>query len=481
MKYQMYINGEWTDAVSGEYYDDLNPYTGEVYAQVASGGAEDAKKAIDAAYAAFPAWRDYPATERRKLLLKAAEILEEMGDEIFQALMLETGASMLVAGIQKGEVPETFREAASWVFDVHGEMFPSESPDVVNMMWRQPLGVVCSIAPWNAPGILGSQALANPLACGNTVVFKTSEASSVAGGVMLVKALDEAGFPKGVVNLVTTGPGKSSEYGDVITSDERVKCVKFVGSSATGKHLGVQCAEHYKKFISELGGSDPMIILDGCDLEYAVNASVFGRCIHQGQICMGTKRFVVEESIADEYIQMMTEKMKALPYGDPTQPGVIIGPLINQEQMDKLLKQMDRAREQGAKILCGGQNHGLVYEPTVLIMTEDMDISKEEVFGPVACVIVAKDEEDALRIANNTEYGLSCGIMAGDLVQAWDLAERVESGACHINETSMNLYCHAPFGGMKASGSGRIGYRSVDELTEVRWISMCKHSHPYPF
>ncbi len=480
MKYQMYINGEWCDAASGEYYDDLNPYTGEVYAQVANGGAEDAHRAIEAAYNAFPAWKDYPATERRKLLLKTAEILEEKGNELFRALQLETGATMVVAGIQKSVVPETYREAASEVFDVHGEIFPSDSPDLVNMMWRQPLGVVCSIAPWNAAGILAAQALANPIAAGNTVVFKTSEASSVIG-IMLVQAMEEAGFPKGVVNLVTTGPGRSSEYGDAITSDPHVKCVKFVGSSATGRHLAVQCADTYKKFIAELGGNDPMIILNDADIDYSVEAASFGRYIHSGQICMGTKRFIVEEGVADEFTEKLVKKAQSLKYGDPTQPGVVIGPLINQEQMDKLLVQMDKAKEQGAKLLCGGEYEGLVYQPSVMILTEDMEIAQEEIFGPVASIIVAKDEEDALRIANSTDYGLSCGIMTGDMVKAWELAEKVESGCCHINDSSMNLYCHAPLGGMKASGSGKSGFRSTEEFTEVRWVSLRKHNRQYPF
>ncbi|MCC8152628.1 MAG: aldehyde dehydrogenase family protein [Lachnospiraceae bacterium] len=481
MKYKMYINGEWTDAVSGEYYDDMNPYTGEVYAQVANGGSADVKKAVDAAYAAFPAWRDYPATERRKILFKAAEILDEKGNELFRALQLETGATMVVAGIQKGVVPETFREAAAEVFDVHGEIFPSDDPGVVNMMWRQPLGVVASISPWNAAGILGAQALANPLAAGNTVVFKTSEASSVAGGLMLVQALDEAGIPKGVVNIVTSGPGRSAEIGDALTSDSRVRCLKFVGSSATGKRLGVQCANTYKKFISELGGNDPLIILNDADIDYAVEAASFGRYIHQGQVCMNAKRMIVEEGVAEEFLEKMTNKAKSLKFGSPMEPGVVIGPLINQGQMDKLLTQIDRAKEQGAKILCGGKNHGLVYEPTVLLMTEEMDIFQEEVFGPVANVIIAKDAEDALRIANNSEYGLSSGIITKDITKAWQMAERIESGGCHINDSGMNLYCHAPLGGMKASGSGRSGFRSTEEFTEVRWVSMRKNKRKYPF
>ncbi len=480
-KYQMYIDGKWTDAASGKYYHDMNPYTGEVYAEVADGQGEDVRRAIDAAQAAYPIWKNMPATQRRKLLLDTAEILERRGNELFTALQLEGGATQVVAGIQKSVVPETFREAAAQVMDVHGEIFPSDSPDVVNMMWRQPFGVVGSISPWNAAGILAAQSIANPIASGNTVVFKTSEASSVSGGIIIVEAMEEAGFPKGVINIVTTGPGHSSEVGDVLTADRRVRCIKFVGSSKVGKHLARQCAETYTKFIAELGGNDPTIVLKDADVNYAVEAVSFGRYIHQGQICMGTKRVIVEEDIADEFIEKLTAKAKSLKFGDPTQPGVVIGPLISQEQMNILLAQVKTAKQQGAKMLCGGQEHGLVYEPSVMQVTEGMDIAKEEVFGPIAIVMIAKDADDAVRIANDTEYGLSCGIITTDMTKAWELAERVESGCCHINDSSMNLYCHAPLGGMKASGSGKSGFRSIDEFTEVRWVTMRKHNRTYPF
>ncbi len=481
MKYQMYINGQWTDAVCGEFYEDYNPYTGEVYAEVANGGAEDAKLAIDAAEAAFPAWKDTPAVEKRKLLIKAAEILESRKDEYVRALQEETGTALPIAMFQIMNGPEFLREAASQVHDVHGQMFPSESPDTVNMMWRQPMGVVGCISPWNAALLLGLRAIAFPLAYGNTVVFKTSADSSMTGGVMIAQVMEEAGFPAGVFNLVTNGPGRSGGIGDLLTSDDRVRCITFTGSTAVGKQLAVQCAEHFTRFCSELGGNCPLIILNDADVDYAVNAAVFGRYIHQGQICMGTKRFVVEEGIADEFLEKLVVRAKALKYGDPTDPTTIIGPLINQSQMDILINQVETARKQGAKILCGGQEHGLVYEPTVLIMTEDMDIAHEEVFGPVSNVIIAKDEEDAVRIANDTQYGLSSGIITKDFVKAWEIAERLEAGCCHINDCTMGDDSHAPLGGMKASGSGKNGFMAINEFTEVRWVTIQKKPAQYPF
>ncbi len=481
MKYQMYINGKWTDAVSGEVYDDYNPFTGEVYAQVANGGEADAKLAVDAAQAAFPAWKDFPPTERRKLLNRAADILESRKEEIILALQEETGATMPICMFQIKNGPEFLREAAAQVENVHGAMFPAESPDCVNMMWRQPMGVVGCISPWNAALLLGLRAIAFPLACGNTVVFKTSEASSVVGGVMIAQAMEEAGFPAGVFNLVTNGPGRSGEIGDVLTGDDRVRCITFTGSTAAGQQLSIQCATNFKRFCSELGGNCPLIILNDADLEYAVNAAAFGRYIHQGQICMGTKRLVVEEGIADSFLEKFVEKAKTLKFGDPTEPDTIIGPLINASQMDKLKRQIETAKSQGAKILCGGQAHGLVYEPTVLVMTEEMDIAHEEVFGPVANVIIAQDAEDALRIANDTQYGLSSGIITKDVVKGWKLAERLQAGCCHINDCTMGDDPHAPLGGMKASGSGKNGFMAIEEFTDVRWVTLQKEPAEYPF
>jgi len=481
MKYQMYINGQWTDAISGEYYEDYNPYTGEVYAEVANGSAEDAKKAIDAAQAAFPAWKDVPPEEKRKMLYRAADIMDRRADEFAEALQKETGAAVPFSLFQRKNGPEFLREAAGMVHNVHGQMFPAESPDTVNMMWRQPMGVIGCIAPWNAAMLLGLRAISFPLACGNTVVYKTSEASSVVGGVMIAQVMEEAGFPAGVFNLVTNGPGRSTEIGDVLTSDDRVRNITFTGSTGVGQHLAIQCAEHFKRFCSELGGNCPLIILDDADLDYAVKAATFGRFIHQGQICMGTKRFVVEKGIADAFLEKLVERVKTLKYGDPTDPDTIIGPLINQQQMDKLIDQVETARKQGAKILCGGQNHDLIYEPTVLVMTEDMDIAHEEVFGPVANVIIAEDPEDALRIANDTQFGLSSAIITADFPKAWEIAERLEAGICHINDCTMGDDPHAPLGGMKASGTGKNGFMAIEEFTEVRWVTLQKRPAEYFF
>jgi acyl-CoA reductase-like NAD-dependent aldehyde dehydrogenase len=329
--------------------------------------------------------------------------------------------------------------------------------------------------------LLALRAVSFPIAYGNTVVLKTSEASSIAGGIMLAEVFEEAGFPAGVFNVITNGPGGSSAIGDVLTSDERVRRITFTGSTEIGRHLAIQCAEKLKKICLELGGNCPLIILADADVDYAVNAAAFGRFMHQGQVCMNTKRMIVERPIAEEFITKLTVKAQSLKYGDPREPETIIGPLINEAQLNKLVAQVEQARVQGARITTGGQSHGLVFEPTVLVMTEDMDIAHDEVFGPVANVIIADDDKDALRIANATNFGLSSGIITKDTLKAWDYAEKIEAGCCHINDSSLGDETHAPLGGMKDSGWGKNGLMALEEFTEVRWVTLQRKPRKFLF
>ena len=477
----MYIGGQWVPAVNGGYYADISPYSGKTIGMVPAGGAEDARMAIDAAQSAFPAWSAYPPAEKRKLLFRAADIMDRRAEEFSRMLAIETGAAGPFAGFQAHTGPEFLREAASQVYSVHGTIFPADMPDSTSMMWRQPVGVVGCISPWNAAMLLALRAVSFPIAYGNTVVLKTSEASSIAGGIMIAEVFAEAGFPAGVLNLVTNGPGGSQAIGDVLTADPRVRRITFTGSTEIGRHLAVQCAQNLKKICLELGGNCPLVILADADVDYAVNAAAFGRFMHQGQVCMNTKRMIVERPIAEVFIEKLTAKARSLKFGDPQAPGTIIGPLINEAQMAKLISQVGRARSQGARITTGGRSQGLVYEPTVLIMTEDMDIAHEEVFGPVASVIIADDDQDALRLANGTSYGLSSGIITRDTLKAWEFAEKIEAGCCHINDSSLGDETHAPLGGMKDSGWGKNGLMALEEFTEVRWVTLQKKPRKFLF
>ncbi|MCC8122417.1 MAG: aldehyde dehydrogenase family protein [Oscillospiraceae bacterium] len=479
--YKMYVNGEWIESSTGQYSNDINPYSGEVIATIASGGELEAKKAVDAAQAAFPAWSRFSPIERRKLLYRAAEIFDRRRGDFMEALALESGAATPFCKFQTSNGPEFFREAASQVFDVEGKIFPSQNPDTVSMMWRQPVGVVASISPWNAALLLALRGISFPLAYGNTVVHKPSEAAPLSGGLLIAEVLEEAGFPKGVFNVVTNGPGGSSQIGDVWTSDERVRRMTFTGSTEVGLRLTVQCAQHMKKICCELGGSCPLIVLDDADIDYAVNAATFGRFMHQGQVCMNSKRMIVEKGVAEEFIEKLAQRAAALKCGDPTDPETIIGPLINQNQVRKLQAQVEHAVEQGASMICGGKSDGLVYHPTVLVLTEDMDLAKEEAFGPVASVLIAEDAEDALRIANGTEFGLSGAVISKDVNKAWDLAQRLESGVVHINGSTLDDEPHAPLGGTKYSGWGKNGFLAIDEFTEARWATYNKKPRHFIF
>lgn len=479
--YRMYLDGQWVQAADGSLYADKNPYTGDTIGMVPAGGPDDARKAIDAAQAAFPGWAAYPPAEKRKLLFRAADIMDRRSGEFSAMLAAETGAAGPFARFQAHTGPEFLREAASQVYQVHGTIFPADIPDSTSMMWRQPVGVVGCISPWNAAMLLALRAVSFPIAYGNTVVLKTSEASSIAGGIMIAEVFAEAGFPAGVLNVVTNGPGGSQAIGDVLTADPRVRRITFTGSTEVGRHLAVQCAQNLKKICLELGGNCPLIILADADVEYAVNAAAFGRFMHQGQVCMNTKRMIVERPLADRFIEGLTAKARGLRFGDPLDPETIIGPLINEAQMAKLIAQIERARSQGARIMTGGRNHGLVYEPTVLVMTEDMDIAHEEVFGPVASVIIAEDSQDALRLANDTNYGLSSGIITQDTIKAWEFAEKIEAGCCHINDSSLGDETHATLGGMKDSGWGKNGLMAIEEFTEVRWVTLQKKPRKFLF
>jgi len=339
------------------------------------------------------------------------------------------------------------------------------------------------IAPWNAPLILSLRAVAFPMAYGNTTVLKPSSEAPISGGLVYAEIFEEAGLPAGVLNVLTNGPGFAGEVGDVLIADPRVRRISFTGSSEVGREVAKKAGEHLKRVALELGGSDPLLVLKDGDVEYAVNAATFGRFLHQGQICMSVKRIIVEKPVADEFIEKFVAKVSGLKVGDPKEHDTIIGPLINQTQLDLLRGQVDEAINCGAKVLCGGKFEGLSYWPTVLTdVKEDMRVCQEEVFGPVVPVIVVEDEEEALRVANNSPFGLSSGIITGDFAKGLAIAERLETGMVHINDSSVHDEPQVPFGGVKDSGWGRHGgLAAMEEFTELRWVTMQRTPRQYPF
>ena len=479
--YQMYIDGQWLGSIDGETFDDYDPYNGEVYATLPSGKRADAGKACDAAAAAFPDWSHTPPAERQRYFLRAAGILERRQQEIVGIITRETGGTLGWGMFQTGFVPGLLREAAGQVHAINGEIIPADLPGAFFMAIRQPVGVVAGIAPWNAPLILSLRAVALPMACGNTTVLKPSAEAPVSGGILLAEVFEEAGLPKGVFNVVTNGPGFSGEVGDELIEHPRVRRLSFTGSTEVGRQIAEKAARHLKKVTLELGGNDPLIILKDADVDYAVNAATFGRFNHQGQVCMSSKRIIVERPLAAHFAEKFIEKVRRLKVGDPQEPDTVIGPLINQKQVEKLHRQVEEAIKQGARLACGGKYEGRCYYPTILTnITPDMNIAREETFGPVAPIMVVEDADEAVRVANDSRFGLSAGVITSDSLKGLNIAERLESGMVHINDSTIHDEPQVPFGGMKESGYGRHGGRAaIDEFTELRWISIQRTPRQY--
>ena len=479
---QMFIGGKWMDATTGETFEDMNPYTGEVYAHVPAGTREDARLAIEAARAAFPEWAGTPPGMRRQIFLRAADIMERRQDELVKAMMEEVGGTIGISMFQMHFVPGLYRMAASAGYDVKGEIIPADHANSFFMAIRQPAGVVACFAPFNVPYILGSRSFVLPVAYGNTAVLKPSEDAPLAGGILLAEIFEEAGLPPGVLNVVTCTREKAEEVGDEMISHPAVRRISFTGSTEVGRIIAEKAGRHLKRGVLELGGKDPLIILGDADLDYAVDAAAWGAFLHQGEICMSTERIIVEKSIADAFTEKLKERALALPMGDPSNPATAIGPLINQRAVEKVHAHVQEAVAGGAALVAGGKYDNLVYHPTVVSHVKpEMRVFTEQTFGPVAPIVVVDDREEALAVANNSDYGLSAGILTNDLTQALDMALRLETGMVHIGDQTVNDEPQAPFGGVKGSGYGRFGGQAaLDEFTELRWINVQRVPRTFP-
>ncbi|HEY3183071.1 MAG TPA: aldehyde dehydrogenase family protein [Gaiellaceae bacterium] len=479
---QQFIAGEWTGASGGDTFEDRDPFTGDVVARVAAGGREDARRAIDAAAAAFPAWSQTPPAERQRIFLKAAEVLESRAEDVGSWLTRETGCTFGFAMFQLHFVPGLFRQAAAMPYMPMGEVIPSDT-GAFAMGLRRPVGVVGAIAPWNAALILSARSIAAPLALGNTVVLKPSELSPYVGGLLWGEIFSEAGLPAGVLNVVTHAPGEAGPIGDALVEDPRVRVINFTGSTDTGRRLAEAAGRHLKRLVLELGGYNPLIVLRDADLEYAVNATAFGAFLHQGQICMSARRIIVERPIAEEFTARLAEKTKGLKVGDPKEQDTIIGPLINESALQMVKERVDDAVAKGAKVLAGGAAQGSCYEPTLLSdVPEDSDFARRETFGPVAAIEVVDDADQAVERANATTYGLASGILTSDNDKGFSLAQRIQAGIVHVNDQPVGDEPQMPFGGVKASGLGRFGgTAALNEFTELHWITVQSGPHPFPF
>lgn len=477
--YKMYIGGDWVS--TGGTFADYNPANGEVWAKIPAGSREDAKKAIEAAAAAQAAWAAMPHPQRAGYLLKAADILEKRQMDFVNALIDEGGAWIGKGMFEAGYVPGIFRAAGAAVYQMTGEILPSDHGKI-SMVVRQPLGVVTVISPWNFPLLLSARGLAVALAIGNAVVLKPSSETPVSGGLLIAELFDEAKLPAGVFNVVTCSGEHVADVGEELITNPQVGGISFTGSTAVGRQVAAKAGEMLKKACVELGGKDALIILDDADMERALNAATFGSFMHQGQICMSVERIIIDESIADEFTERFVEKVKTLNAGDPREMANVIGPIINQHQLDIIHGQVTEAVEQGAKLLTGGTHEGLFYQPTVLAdVRPQMRVFQEETFGPVAPITTVKGVDEAVALANDSEYGLSAGIITRDEEKGLEVARRLQTGMAHVNCSSVNDEPHVPFGGMKNSGLGRHGGKaSIEAFTELRWLTLERGGRHFP-
>jgi len=480
---QLFIGGGWVDAAEGRTFEDRDPYTGEVVATVPAGTREDARRAVEAAAAAFPGWSETPPGQRQLVLLKAADAIEGRSDEVVDLLARETGAAFGFGMFQITFVAGLLRQAAGIQYATLGQVIPSDMPGKLALGIRRPVGVVGSIAPWNAALILSARSLAAPLALGNTVVLKPSEWSPVSGGLLWGEILGEAGLPDGALNVVTHAPGEAGPIGEELVEHPAVRRLNFTGSTATGRKLAEAAGRQLKRVVLELGGYNPLIVLGDAELDYAVSATAFGAFLHQGQICMSARRIIVERSIADEFTERLAEKTRALKVGNPKEHETVIGPLISEQALETVRARVDEAVSKGAKVLAGGDATGRAFQATLLTdVPDDSVLAREETFGPVAAIEVVDGAEQAIARANATPYGLSAAIITSDPDRGFALAQQLESGIVHVNDQTVADEPQMPFGGVKDSGYGRFGGQAViDEFTDLHWITIQSGTHPFPF
>jgi aldehyde dehydrogenase (NAD+) len=474
-----FINGRSITLEEKDATTVVNPANGKPVAKVFMSTPKEMTQAIDAAYAARESWGNTSPAEREIILIRAAEILEAKRGEIVDVLIDEAGSTFGKAQFEVSFTVSMIRAASGEARRIFGQVIPSDVPGLLSFAIRRPLGVICGISPFNFPLILSTKKIVMALAAGNTFVLKPSEETSLLG-LKIAEVFQEAGLPPGVLNVV---PGDGPILGPVMVEDPRVKLISFTGSTAVGRLLAVQCATHGKKITLEMGGKSPLIVLKDADVDYAVDTACFGLFIHQGQICMAGSRIIVEAPIHQDFLDKFVAKVKKLQVGDPRDPHTVIGPLIRSTQCDFIDKRIRSSVAAGARVLTGGSYKGNFFEPTVIDgVVPGMEVFTDELFGPVASVIKADDADHAMKLANDTRYGLSSAVLTSDLQMAMKFALGLEAGMVHINSSTIHDEPHIPFGGVKDSGMAREGgHWSMEEMTELKWVTIQQGQRHYPF
>lgn len=477
---KLLIGADNAAASNGATVDRIGPVTGKTESVFAAATVDDVNAAAEAAQRAFSSWSKTGPNVRRRILLKAADAIEARAPEFTAIMMAETGATTLWGMGNAKLAAETVREAAAMTTRILGETIPSDRPGTVSLALRKPVGVMVGIAPWNAPVVLGARAIAMPIACGNTIILKGSEASPMAHR-LVIDCFVEAGVPEGVINYINNDPEDAPQIVEALVSHKYVKRINFTGSAKVGKIIAGIAARDLKPCLFELGGKAPFVVLDDANLDEAVKAAAFGAFLNQGQICMSSERIIVAESVADTFAEKFKAKVAELRAGHPADDPQPLGGLIDTATAGRVKALVEDARTAGASIILEGKAEGAVMQASVVAnVTQDMRIWSEESFGPVVCLIRANDDDHAIELANDTDYGLTAAVYGSDISRAMKVADAIEAGMCHINGPTVYDEPQMPFGGVQNSGYGRFGGTfGIDSFTEVKWLTI--NSEPIHF
>lgn len=478
---KMLINGQLVAAESGQTFQRVSPLTGTVVTEAAAAQPKDVELAIESAQAAFQKWSVLSPTERRMKLLRAADLMEERADDFVLTARAETGSTDSWYGFNAHLSANILREAAAMTTQIDGSIIPTDLTNNISMGVRVPCGVILSMAPWNAPLILATRAIALPLACGNSVILKASE-NCPATHVLLGEVLTEAGIDPGVINVITNAPEDAGQIVEQLIAHPFVKRINFTGSTKVGRIIAELAARALKPVLLELGGKAPVIICENANIDQAVEGVVFGAYFNQGQICMSTERLIVHESISEEFLEKLVTKIDSIKVGHPDDPETNFAYLESERSAERIRELIKDAVAKGAELPRPLEIKGALMKPVIVNgIRPEMQLYYEESFGPVVTMTTYSNEAEAITLANDSEYGLSAAVYSQDLSQALKIAKQIESGICHINGATVHDEAQAPFGGVKSSGYGRFGSKfAVDQFTEVRWITLQTGPRHYP-
>ncbi|MYQ44882.1 aldehyde dehydrogenase family protein [Streptomyces sp. SID4985] len=477
---QQYIDGEWRTGSGSWDVIDFNPYDDEKLAAITVATVEEVDDAYRAAERAQKKWAETNAYARRAVFERALALIEEREEEIAELIVAELGGTRVKAGFELHLAKEFLRESIHLALRPEGKILPSPADGKENRVYRVPVGVVGVISPFNFPFLLSIKSVAPALALGNGVVLKPHQNTPVTGGTLIAKLFEDAGLPGGLLNVVITD---IAEIGDAFIEHPVPRVISFTGSDKTGRHVATVCAAHFKRAVLELGGNSALVVLDDADLDYAVDAAVFSRFVHQGQVCMAANRVLVDRSVADEFTEKFVAKVRSLPVGDPRDPGTVIGPVINSTQAKALSAVVEQALAEGGTALVRGSVEGNLVAPSVLTaLPEGSALLRQEVFGPVVFLVPFDGEEEAVRIVNDTPYGLSGAVHTGDVERGVAFAQRIDTGMFHVNDGTVHDEPLVPFGGEKHSGLGRLnGETTLEAFTTTKWISVQHGRSAFPF